>query len=301
MKTVGWVVGVVALGFCASTSAQTPKQTETQQNEQGPSQPTAPHGGTAARCADPCAACMARINGTGSSAEAASCPNACSLCDRMHATSGGQGQAKTASQAGQSTAQPEQGPDVTASLDSLGRSVSSSVNSAASEVKQNFGEVSDRGIQGVGLRRNTLVTDAVGTFTGIGLNAEYQRPLAEKISGVAGAHYSRTNTVGGSATTFGGTLGADYFLVGGYNQGLRLGPRVGVDVGGVSANSGDTNIDARVGLAGELGYNWMGRSGVSMQLALGAGGRVGGSVGGLNDQFGGDFGPYVRANVGWSW
>jgi len=278
MKKVGWLIGVVGLAVTAEAQAQA---TQTGSGQ-------AP-----VRCVDPCAACMARIQGTGSSAEARSCPNACSACDRLHA-SGGQAQAE------RSAAQPQQGPDVAASLDQAGRSVSGAVAGATTDVKENFGEARDRGVQGVGLRRNTLVTDAIGTFTGIGLNAEYQRPLAEKISGVAGAHYSRTNTVGGSATTFGGTLGADYFLVGGYNQGLRLGPRAGVDFGGVSAN-GDTNIDARLGLAGELGYNWMGRSGVSLQLAVGAGGRVGGSVGGLNDQFGGDFGPYLRANVGWSW
>ncbi|HET9599001.1 MAG TPA: hypothetical protein VFP65_25740 [Anaeromyxobacteraceae bacterium] len=299
MKKVGWVVGLVALGFSVSASAQT----DTQQRAQDQAQPQSPpqaqsptastQSGGAARCADPCAACMAKIQGTGSSAEAASCPNACSACDRLRA-SGGQ------AQAGQSSAQAQPGPDVTASLDNVGQSVSNSVNSAAAEVKQNFGQASDRGLQGIGPRENTLVTDAIGTFTGEGVNVEYQRPLAEKISGVVGAHYSHTDAVGGAATVFGFTLGGDYFLVGSRNQGLRIGPRAGLDFGGVSAND-DTNFDAQIGLAGELGYNWMGRSGVTLELATGLGGRVGGSVGGLNDRFGGDWGPYLRANLGWSW
>jgi hypothetical protein len=242
------------------------------------------------KCADPCRACMTQIQGTGSAGDDA-CPNACSACDKARSEK---------AKASQSSAAAREGKDVRTGLDQTASSVSSAVQGAASDVRQQIGQAQDRGIQGVGMRRNTLVTDAIGAFTGEGVNAQYQRPLSEKISGVLGGHFSRTNTVGGSATSFGAEAGADYFVLGGYNQGLRIGPRAGVNFGGISAND-DTNISTRLGLGAELGYNWIGNSGLSAQLAGGLGGRVGTSVGGLDDRLGGDFGPYVRANLGWSW
>jgi hypothetical protein len=242
------------------------------------------------KCADPCRACMTQIQGTGSASDDA-CPNACSACDKARSEK---------AKASQSSAAAQEGKEVRTGLSETAQSVSSAVQGAAQDVRQQIGQVQDRGLQGAGMRRNTLVTDAIGSVTGEGLNAEYQRPLSDKISGVVGGHFSRTNTVGGSATAFGASVGADYFLLGGYNQGLRIGPRAGLDFGGVSDNQ-DTNIDTRLGLGAELGYNWTGSSGLSAQLAGGLGGRVGGSVGGLDDRFGGDFGPYVKANVGWSW
>jgi hypothetical protein len=56
-------------------------------------------------------------------------------------------------------------------------------------------------------------------------------------------------------------------------------------------------------MAGELGYNFIATNGISGTLALGVGGRVAGND--KNDSFasfvGGEFGPYAKVGVGYSW
>jgi hypothetical protein len=58
-----------------------------------------------------------------------------------------------------------------------------------------------------------------------------------------------------------------------------------------------------MGLGGELGYNFIASNGVTGLLAGGLGGRVAGDD--QNDDFesfvGGEFGPYVKVGLGFSW
>jgi hypothetical protein len=177
------------------------------------------------------------------------------------------------------------------------------VSGAANDVRQGLGQMEqnqNRGLEGRGPMMNTLITDIVGSFTGQGLNAEYQRPIAERISGVVGANYSRTTSTTGSLTAFGGEVGADYFPFTMAGQGLRLGPRLALSFGQESVDHSRFFTD--FGLGGELGYNWVGSSGLSLQGAVGLGGKVGGALtSGLDTRLGGDFGPYAKINLGWSW
>jgi hypothetical protein len=240
-----------------------------------------------ARCADPCQACMQRINGSASASDDACPSNSCTLCDQ---------QQQARAQPGRASGQPATGSEVRTSLDQTGQNISNAVQGATNDLR-GLAQMQQRQAGGL---RNTLITDAIGTFTGEGLNLEYQRPIAERISGVVGANYSRTTSTTGSLTAFGGEAGLDFFPFSYAGTGLRIGPRLGLDLGQESVDNSRFFTD--FGIGGEVGYNWVGQSGLSLQGALGLGGRVGGALtSGLDTRLGGDFGPYAKVNVGWSW
>ncbi len=148
----------------------------------------------------------------------------------------------------------------------------------------------------------TLVTNPIGWFTGLGVNAEAfgAVPGLPKVSWVGGARYSRTDATNGSVDTFGLEAGADYFLYGRNNEGLRLGPRLEVAFG---RESFQTATDfGWLGLSGEVGYNFVATNGITGALAAGLGGRVAGHKRENFASFtGGEFGPYLKVGLGYSW
>jgi hypothetical protein len=121
---------------------------------------------------------------------------------------------------------------------------------------------------------------------------------------VGGLRYSATDTTDGNTIGFGAVAGADYFILGQHNEGLRLGPRLEIAGGRERITSTNTSSTfARLGLAGELGYNFISSNGISALAAVGVGGRVAGDS--KNNNFSsfipGDFGPYLSLGIGWSW
>jgi hypothetical protein len=151
--------------------------------------------------------------------------------------------------------------------------------------------------------RNTLVTNPIGWFSGLGVNLEYERPLDrfDRVSWVAAARYARANATNGQVTSFGLGGGADLFIFGHNNEGLRIGPRIELALG--DENIQGSTTFARVGLSGELGYNFIASSGLTAEAAVGVGGRLAGDS--KNESFtsftGGDLGPYLKVGLGWSW
>jgi hypothetical protein len=148
--------------------------------------------------------------------------------------------------------------------------------------------------------QNTVSTNTIGWFTGgIGINAEYMRSFEEKFSWTAGAAYNQAAVSSANVYNLGFLGGADYFIIGRNNAGLRLGPRLDVSFGRQTAGAG---VTARLGLTGEVGYNFLASNGITGSGAFGLGGRIAGNS---NDQLssgaGGEFGPYVKLNVGFSW
>lgn len=164
------------------------------------------------------------------------------------------------------------------------------------EARGHLGEV-DRG-----LVKNTVTTDPVAIITGAGINGQYVRPIRPKLSGVAGANFSRVNAGAGSLTNFGGTLGLDYFAIGHNNEGLRIGPRLNFGLGRDDIASGTTF--GNVGTAGEVGYNYIADSGITAGAAAGMGVRVG-TEPNPDTQVGTRAGvradPYGKVNIGYSW
>lgn len=152
-----------------------------------------------------------------------------------------------------------------------------------------------------GAVRSTLITNPVGWFNGLGMNAELFRSFEPRLSWVAGARYSNTDATNGTASTFGLLGGVDLFLLGRNNEGLRIGPRVELAAG--RENFQGSTTFARLGMAGEVGYNFIASNGVTGLLAGGLGGRVAGDE--KNQDFssfvGGDFGPYLKFGLGYSW
>jgi hypothetical protein len=150
---------------------------------------------------------------------------------------------------------------------------------------------------------NTLVTNPIGWFSGLGMNVEYQRPLeaVPRVSWAVGGRFSRTDATNGRVSAFGLGGGADLFLIGGRNQGLRVGPRLELAFG-TEDIQGKTTF-GRVGASGEVGYNFVATNGITAEGAVGLGGRLAGDS--KNDSFtsftGGDFGPYVKLGLGLSW
>lgn len=148
----------------------------------------------------------------------------------------------------------------------------------------------------------TLVTNPIGWFTGLGINAEAfgTMPGLPKVSWVGGARYSRTDATNGSVDTFGIEGGADYFLFGRNNEGLRLGPRLEVAFGRESFQTGTSF--GWLGFSGEVGYNFIATNGITGALGAGLGGRVAGNE---REDFasftGGEFGPYLKVGLGYSW
>src|SRR5512146_1466908 len=186
------------------------------------------------------------------------------------------------------------------------------VESGGNVVGQSFREAG-RSIEGqhsalpMGMTRrgdvkNTLTTDALGLLSGSGLNATWTRSLSPKWSFVGGANYARTATPLGAATAFGLRAGADYFIIGEHNEGLRIGPRL--DVGFGASTVGATGGFAGIGAAGEIGYNWISSRGLTAGAGLGLRGAFGGGSRSLilgNRVGQGSVGPYLDLTVGYSW
>jgi hypothetical protein len=148
----------------------------------------------------------------------------------------------------------------------------------------------------------TLITNPVGWFNGLGVNAEVFGviPPQPKFSWIAGARYSRTDATAGSVSTFGAVGGIDWFILGRNNEGLRVGPRVDVAAG---REEFEDNTFGRLGLGGEVGYNFIASNGITGLVAGGLGGRVAGDE--ENEDFesfvSGEFGPYAKIGFGFSW
>src|SRR6266540_4321163 len=194
-------------------------------------------------------------------------------------------------QPGQSTAAPEPGQGVLAAFGSAASELAGSNRTRAMGMRP-------RGPVGY-----TLVTNPVGWFSGLGMNVELFGAFmdAPKFSWVAGARYSEADATNGTASTFGGMAGADLFIIGRNNEGLRIGPRLEL-AAGRERFQGSTTF-ARLGMSGELGYNFIATNGITGLLAAGVGGRVAGND--KNDNFasfvGGEFGPYLKVGLGYSW
>jgi hypothetical protein len=196
-------------------------------------------------------------------------------------------------QAGRSTAQPE-----------AGRGVLAAFGEAGSELANPGRRTRELGMRPRGPVGWSLVTNPVGYFTGIGVNATLFHALEDvpKISWVAGARYSVADATNGTAQTFGILGGVDLFIIGRNNEGVRIGPRVELAAGRETFLSNSTTF-ARMGLGGEVGYNFVAANGITGGLGLGLGGRVAGDS--KNSNFasfvGGEFGPYLNVAVGYSW
>jgi hypothetical protein len=194
-------------------------------------------------------------------------------------------------EAGQSSAQPQQGQGVLAAF-----------GQAASELTGGQ-RTKALGMRPRGPVSYMLVTNPVGWFGGLGVNAELFGTFqdAPRFSWVAGARYSATDASNGTASTFGAEAGADFFAIGGHSEGLRIGPRLEV-AAGRERFQGSTTF-ARLGLGGEVGYNFIATNGISGLAAVGVGGRVAGDS--QNDSFasfvGGEFGPYAKVGIGYAW
>jgi hypothetical protein len=146
----------------------------------------------------------------------------------------------------------------------------------------------------------TLTTNPVGWFTGIGVNADFAKPFLDKFSWTAGAHYSMSSATSRTLYTLGFLGGADWFILGQNNEGLRVGPRLDVSFG--RENSASTATSARLGMTGEVGWNFIATNGITGEAAFGLGGRVAGDKNEeLSSGAGGEFGPYVKLGVGYSW
>jgi hypothetical protein len=143
--------------------------------------------------------------------------------------------------------------------------------------------------------KNSITTSATGLFLGQGVNGTWERAFSEKFSGVLGANFSRTRAADGALTSLGAQVGVDWFIIGQYNEGLRLGPRV--DVGFGRNTVGADASFATIGLAGELGYNWIASNGITAGASAGLHGQTGSQINGLGT---GSWFPYGSVNVGYS-
>jgi hypothetical protein len=147
---------------------------------------------------------------------------------------------------------------------------------------------------------STVSTNPVGWFTGIGVNAEVLRSFRPDLSWIAGAHYTQTNATERNLYTLGFVGGLDWFVLGQHNEGLRIGPRLDFSFG--REVSTESTTSSRLGVAGEVGYNFIATNGITGQAAFGLGGRLAGDENEeLSASAGGEFGPYVKLGVGYSW
>jgi hypothetical protein len=170
-------------------------------------------------------------------------------------------------------------------------------------------ELTGRGPPGIGLGatvrgpvRSTLMTNPIGWFSGLGVNAEYSRPFDfNRLSWVAAARYARANASNGEITTLGAGAGLDFYIIGRNNEGLRIGPRIEFAFG--SENIGGRTNFGRIGASGEIGYNFIASNGLTASAAGGLGARLAGDEQNENFQAftGGEFGPYVKLGLGYSW
>lgn len=187
--------------------------------------------------------------------------------------------------------------------EAIGSGVADSVSEATSAAT---GEPSrlERGMTNRGEISSTVTTDALGLIAGDGLNATLSYSFTPKISGVAGAEYSRTSAgAAGAVTKFGVRTGADYFILGKNNEGLRIGPRLELGLGGSSL--GDGGGFANLGAGAEVGYNWISSRGLTAGAGLGMRGLIGGGAANSGDEDGNfldnDLGAYGSVNLGYSW
>lgn len=188
------------------------------------------------------------------------------------------------------TGQPEQGMGILAGFES-----------AAGELVGR-GRSQPMGYRGSGGPiTSTLVTNPVGWFDGLGVNAELHRSFEPKFSWVGGARYANADVSNGTASTFGAMAGVDWYVLGRNNEGLRIGPRIEVAAGREDIAGEDTTF-ARMGLGGEIGYNFVASNGLTALVAGGLGGRVAGDE--QNEDFasfvGGEFGPFLKLGLGYS-
>ncbi len=149
---------------------------------------------------------------------------------------------------------------------------------------------------------NTLVTNPLGWFSGLGVNAIYMRPFPwDHASWLVGARYSRTNASNGDVSAFGLGTGADLFLFGRNNEGLRIGPRFDLSFGRETVQG--SSSFARLGASAEIGFNYVAASGVTATVGGGYGVRLAGDA--QDESFtsytGGEDGPYLTLGVGYSW
>ncbi len=172
------------------------------------------------------------------------------------------------------------------------KSAGGAIGGAAASFSEGMGELP------TGPVSNTATIDAAGLFDGNGINVQFVHSISRKISGVLGANYSRARAISGSITALGAEVGIDYFLIGQYNEGLRLGARgvgsIGWDGTGNSAGFGD------VGVGPELGYNYIASNGMTAGVAAGVDFRLGARLGG-NTTGEADVHPYGKVNLGYSW
>lgn len=206
---------------------------------------------------------------------------------RRQARDGGTGAGPSEAGTGQGSA-AAQGTGVGAAFEEAGRELVGPRRGAAMGMKRG------------GRVGYSLITNPIGWFNGLGINAELFGSLLPKVSWAGGARYSRTDATNGSVDTFGVEGGADYFLIGRNNEGLRVGPRLEVAFG---RESFQTSTDfGWLGLSGEVGYNFIATNGITGSVAAGVGGRIAGHKRQDFASFtGGEFGPYAKLGIGYSW
>lgn len=205
------------------------------------------------------------------------------------ATPGGTGAGAAPAGEAKTTAAADQGTGVGAAFEQAGSELMGPKRGAAMGMK--------RGGQRVGF---TLTTNPVGWFTGLGVNAELFGRLLPNLSWVGGAQYSRTEATNGTVDTVGIEGGADYFLIGKNNEGLRVGPRMELAFGRESFQT-STNF-AWLGLSGEIGYNFIATNGITGMVSAGFGGRIAGDKQeNFSSLTGGELGPYAKVGIGYSW
>jgi hypothetical protein len=198
-------------------------------------------------------------------------------------------------QPGTATAQPQAGQDIPAAFGTAGAELAGGKKGLPLGMRSTGRPVG-----------YTLVTDIVGWFTGVGINAILFGSIADspKFSWMGGVRYSQTDTTDGNTIGFGAVGGLDYFVYGQHNEGLRVGPRLDVTAGRQKfTTTSSSSTFAQLRLGGEVGYNFISSNGISALAAVGVGGRVSGDS--KNNNFSsfipGDFGPYVQLGVGFSW
>lgn len=196
-------------------------------------------------------------------------------------------------QPGQASEPPQLGESARAAFEQAGREL----------VGRGGGPGAERGMRQRGPTLNRVTTNPIGWFSGLGMNLTVSRALEEvsRLSWVVEARYARANASTGNITTFGFGGGADVYVIGGNNEGLRIGPRLEVAVGDDSIG-GNTTF-ARLGASGELGYDFIASNGLALSAAGGLGGRLAGDE--QNEEFtsftGGELGPYLKLGLGFAW
>lgn len=231
--------------------------------------------------------CIALLAGEVGDAEASALRSRCEDLLRRAGAQPGEARAE----AGASAEQPSEGPRVMAAFEQAGRELVGAGDRRALGLDQAPRD-----------RRSLLTSNPIGWFSGLGVNATFSRALEDlpKLSWLASARYARANASNGNVTTVGLGTGADFFIVGRNNEGLRIGPRLDLSFGDESFGGNTTY--ARLGLSGEVGYNFIASNGISLLGALGLGGRLLGDS--QNEEFtsftGGEFGPYVKLGLGYA-